>query len=32
MNASNALKTIAFPFHPGALKYLKEIGAVKTGN
>ncbi len=32
MNANNALKTIAFPFHPGALKYLKEIGAVKTGN
>jgi TRAP-type uncharacterized transport system substrate-binding protein len=29
LTAENATKTIRVPFHPGAEKYLKEIGAMK---
>lgn len=29
MTAENAIKTVGGPFHPGAEKYLKEIGAIK---
>jgi uncharacterized protein len=29
MTKENAIKTVGGPFHPGAEKYLKEIGAIK---
>jgi uncharacterized protein len=29
MTLKNAMNTIAFPLHPGAEKYLKEMGAIK---
>jgi TRAP transporter TAXI family solute receptor len=29
MTKENAIKTVGAPFHPGAEKYLKEIGAIK---
>jgi len=31
MTLKNVTKSIAFPFHPGAEKYFKEVGAFKTG-
>jgi TRAP-type uncharacterized transport system substrate-binding protein len=29
MSLENATKTILVPFHPGAEKYLKEMGVIK---
>ena len=30
MSFENAMKSIAFPIHPGAEKYFKEVGVIKT--
>ncbi|RPJ11718.1 MAG: C4-dicarboxylate ABC transporter substrate-binding protein, partial [Desulfobacteraceae bacterium] len=29
LNLQNAVKGVSIPFHPGAMKYYKEKGAVK---